>query len=287
MEKNTRIRLGALGGLILLFALATLAGQPEWNKVHNHTIQADTTGILSKHTASAQVHLVHNQFKVPSLDTSTSVWIYLPQNYSNTRNRYPVIYFLGGEHAFSDSVSPESKEWLMDEALDSLNQTKSPKAIVVAVHSFFSDTAQVDGAASFLKNTLKPYMDSVYRTQKEMAVVAGSGHTSSLALYATLRYPEVFKKAGVFSPPADIFPYLKNHNLQGKGHKGMLFFFEGKEMDDLQELTDNIGMHSSALIYSTHHQNPKRHESPMGGWFPEFYNWILGNGYNYIIRYKP
>lgn len=287
MEKNTRIRLGGLGGLILLFAVATLARQPEWGRLRFNSLLTDTTGHTVKHTVSEHVQLVNSHFPIETLDTTTSVWIYLPENYSSTRNRYPVIYILGGEHAFSDSVSPDNKEWLMDEALDSLHQTKAPKAIVVAVHGFFSDTAHVDGAASFLKNNLKPYIDSVYRTRKELAVVAGSGPTAALALYATLRYPDVFSKAGVFSPPADIFPYLKNQNLQGKGHKGMLFFYEGKEMDDLQQLTDNIGMHSSALIYSTHHQNPKRHESPMGGWFPEFYNWILGNGYNYIIRYKP
>ncbi|HRN79930.1 MAG TPA: alpha/beta hydrolase-fold protein [Ferruginibacter sp.] len=287
MEVNTRIRLGCLGGLILLFAVATLARQPEWNGVRNKINHADTIGNRIKHAVSNQVQLVHSHFPVESLDTTTSIWIYLPSNYSSTRNRYPVIYFLGGEHAFSDSLSPDNKEWLVDEALDSLNQTKAPKAIVVAVHRFFSDTVQVDSASSFLMNNLKPYIDSVYRTQKESAVVAGSGQMAAWALYTTLRYPEVFKKAGIFSPSADIFPYLKNHQLQGKGHKGMLFFYEGNEMDDLQELTDNIGMHSSALIYSTHHQNPKRHESPMGGWFPEFYNWILGNGYNYIIRYKP
>lgn len=286
MEKNTRIRLGGIWGLILFFALATLAGQPIRNFVRVQHRIADTTLHAIKHTASPQVQLVHHSFPVAHLDSNTAVWIYLPAEYANSRNRYPVVYFIGGEHAFSDSLSPENKEWLIDEALDSLQTTKSPKAIVVAVHSFFNDTSHIEAAADFLKTALKPYIDSVFRTKKEMAVIAGSGSNAALALFATLKYPEVFRKAGIFSPPADIFPYLKDRSLQGKGHKGMLFFYEGNDMEDMQQLTDNIGEQSSALIYSTHHQNPKRHETPMGGWFPEFYNWILGNGYDYIIRYN-
>lgn len=285
MEKKYGFRISAI--LIILITAITWGSSPFGKKGGGQVNKlTDTIVPNSTHTATANVQLLNNRFSVFLLDTTTQVWVQTPADYQQTTIRYPVIYYLGGEYAFSDSIAPDQKEWHVDETLDSLYQLKVSKSIVVYVNTFISDTSAVDQAASFLQSELKPFIDSTYRTSRTKTIITGSGINAALALYTTLKYPQSFNKAGIFSPPSGIYAYLKNRGLNGKGHKGMLFFYEGEDMEDLNELTDQIGMHSSALIYATHHQNPKRRITPMGGWLPEFYFWIMGNGYNYIIKYN-
>lgn len=282
MEKNARIWLSALF-VAMLFGVAVAQKPMAFLKEVSEKL-SDTSDAKINHTATTQVKLLSSSFPVASLDFATEIWVYLPEGYDESKSSYPVIYFTGGEHAFSDSLSSLNKEWLIDETLDSLQSNQSVKSIVVAVHNFISDTSQISAAAAFLTNELKPYIDSVYRTQKNVSVVAGYDLNASLALYTTLKYPLSFNRAGIFSPKHDIFPYLKKHDLTGKGYNGMIFFYEGDEIEDLYDLTDQIAVNSKALLYTTHAQNPKRFQSPMGGWFPEFYKWIFSNGYNYMIR---
>lgn len=280
MEKNSRIWLSALF-VAVLFGVAVAQKPMAFLKEGSKAI-SDTSDARINHNVSARVNHISSSFPVNALNTSTEIWIYLPEGYDNNKLRYPVIYFTGGEHAFSDSLSSENKEWMIDETLDSL-QIKASKSIVVAVHNFISDTSQIADAARFLTTELKPYIDSLYRTN-HVSVIAGYDLNASLALYTTLKFPTAFNSAGIFSPRPDIFPYLKNHSLTGQGYKGKIFFYEGDVIEDLYELTDQIALNSKALLYSTHAQNPKRFHSPMGGWFPEFYSWIFSNGFNHIIR---
>lgn len=285
MEKNVRIWLSAMF-IALLFGVAIAQEPIRVLKEASFVNSNDTTRFRGFHSATNQVHLMHASFPISTLNTTAEIWIYLPEGYAESNNRFPVIYFTGGDHMFSDSLSFSDQEWFVDETLDSLQSGKSTKSILVAIHNFIGDTSQIAGAADFMHGTLKPYIDSVYRTQKNVAVIAGHDLNAALALYTTLKYPKDFNRAGIFSPRSDIYPYLKTQNLTGKGHSGMLFFYEGKEVSDLYDLTDQIAVNSKALLYTTHEQNPKRFESPMGGWFPEFYKWIFSNGYNHIIRYK-
>jgi metallo-beta-lactamase class B len=49
---------------------------------------------------------------------------------------------------------------------------------------------------------LKPYIDAHYRTlpDKSNTAIAGSSMGGLISLYAVLKYPDVFSRAGVFSP---------------------------------------------------------------------------------------
>jgi len=54
----------------------------------------------------------------------------------------------------------------------------------------------------FLVETLKPYIDNNFRTlpQPENTAIIGSSMGGLISMYAAIEYPEVFGKAGVFSP---------------------------------------------------------------------------------------
>jgi predicted alpha/beta superfamily hydrolase len=54
----------------------------------------------------------------------------------------------------------------------------------------------------FIVKTLKPYIDTHYRTKTKAknTTIMGSSLGGLVSYYAILKYPEVFGKAGVFSP---------------------------------------------------------------------------------------
>jgi metallo-beta-lactamase class B len=166
---------------------------------------------------------------MPELGRTRRVWIYLPPGYSAGTSRYPVLYMQDGQFLFHDSTS-FLKEWRVDESLDSLAALGDPGVIVVAVdHGGLLRTSEYspwrhplygggEGAkyADFLVNTLKPCIDSAYRTlpDRENTGIAGSSLGGLISLYAAVRYPDVFGKAGIFSPALwfspEVFAFVRS-----------------------------------------------------------------------------
>ena len=267
---------------IAIFSFATSSCK---NKAVRQNVDGrnnDSLKVIRTH--SPNVFLISNSYEVPQLDTITEIWIYLPDGYKNSKKNYPVLYVPGGDHFFTeDSIS---SDWKVDETMDSIISSGKPPAIIVAVKDFKKDSIQEIPTINFFKETLKPYIDSAFRTERNETIIAGAGDYAGVALYATLKYPETFKRAGVFSPRKRIFDVLKRNGLTGKGYNGMIFFYGGKNDKTMISLADKLGANSTSYIYLIDKQNPKRHESPLGGWFPEFYYWVLSNGHNYIIKPK-
>jgi metallo-beta-lactamase class B len=103
------------------------------------------------------------------------------------------------------------------ESLDSLHALGDRGAIVVAVDNGGTHRldeydpwrnpdptlggGEGDAYVEFLARTLKPYVDTHYRTLRDAAHtgVLGSSAGGLISLYAALKYPTVFGRAGVFS----------------------------------------------------------------------------------------
>ena len=172
-----------------------------------------------KHTASPQVHVLSESFAMPQLSRSRRVLLYLPAEYTQkTTRRYPVLYLHDGQNVFDEATS-FSGEVGVDETLDRLRAAgQDPgSCIVVAVDNdpqHRADeyipwrNAEIKGGGQggayvdFLAQTLKPYVDSHYRTLPEAAHtgIAGSSLGGLISVYAALKYPRVFGRIGVFSP---------------------------------------------------------------------------------------
>jgi metallo-beta-lactamase class B len=169
----------------------------------------------ARSTASASVRVLSDSFAMPQLGgRRRRVWLYLPPGYATSGRRYPVLYLHDGQNVFDASTS-FAGEWGVDETLDSLAARGDRGAIVVAVdnggprrideyhpwrhpkHGGGEGDAYVD----FLARTLKPYVDRHYRTLPDArhTAVAGSSMGGLISLYAALRRPDVFGRAGVFS----------------------------------------------------------------------------------------
>lgn len=254
------------------------------------------------HTASPQVHVLDTVFFIPELNRVARVWIYLPKAYSGAKNkkRYPVLYMNDGQNVFDEHLSGYG-EWGIDECLDSLVENGKPPCIVVAVEAGAKrineynpyntekyGIGEGDKYVDFLVKTLKPFIDKHYRTLKsaDNTLIAGSSLGGLISYYALLAHPEIFGKAGVFSPSFWIAPQINTlTDSVGKDIRGKIFFYMGQAegnsyVKDMKEIADNIGKRSDAIIYTVIDPDGRHNEQAWRKWFAEFYCWMMGDGFN-------
>lgn len=160
-------------------------------------------------------------FKSDQLDREMDILVYLPNSYQSNKDKtYPVLYMLDGQNVF-DSASAYSDEWQVDEIMSQLEQQGKVEAIVVAVPNSADrwqeynpwDFVNWSGEAKtgkgqltidFIKNSLKPYLDNKYRTNKQNTGLAGSSLGGLMALYAAMEHSDTFNFVAAFSPSLSI-----------------------------------------------------------------------------------
>ena len=285
------------------------------NVVVQYTVDgwADDFSIPKKNTVSKNVKLIDTAFFMPQLNTSRRIWIYLPPGYKDSKKHYPVMYLQDGQNLFDEMTSAFGQEWGVDECLDSLIAKGKPACIVVGIDNgqatrmseynpyefTWKDSTQSqiilpkgDAYLRFLISTLKPFIDKKYRTlsSKENTVIAGSSMGGLISYYAALKYPEVFGKAGVFSPAFWTAPSIKMlTDSVSKKINGKFFFYMGglegsRYIMDMNEVAEKLGIHSNAMIYLVTDAEGSHNEKAWRKWFAEFYKWIMADGYNSVIK---
>lgn len=194
---------------------------------------------------SPHVHIIDSRYLIPQLGRTRRVWVYLPPDYHSASVRYPVLYMQDGQNLF-DTDTAAYGEWGVDEELDHLIAAGNPAIIVVGIdhgesrrineynptdsHTYGKGEGKL--YAAFLTETLKPFIDDQFRTisTPENTGVAGSSMGGLISFYSWLTYPEVFGKAGVFSPSFWISPQLKKDiHLDGRQRKSKLYLVAGDE----------------------------------------------------------
>ncbi len=266
----------------------------------------DFAEIQKQHTASKQVNIIDTAFFIPQLNRTRRIWIYLPEGYSKTKRHYPVMYMHDGQNIF-DAYTSGFGEWGVDECLDSLIRKGKPACIVVGIDNGpkrFNEynpyefrqygKGEGDQYLEFLVQTLKPFIDKQYRTlsSKENTIIAGSSMGGLISYYAMLQYPGVFGKAGIFSPAFWTAPIIKTvtNTLAGKMDGKFFFYMGGLEgstyVTDMEEVQEILGGNSRAMIYSVIDPESSHNEQAWQKWFAEFYNWIMADGYNTVIKIK-
>lgn len=166
-------------------------------------------------TAAWNVAVLSDSFYMPQLNRYRRIWIYLPPDYDSSRHAYPVLYMHDGQNLF-DRKSSFLEEWKVDERLNALFAKGDSGIIVVGIdnggirrideYSPWQNPQYGGGEGEeyvqFIANTLKPHIDSLYRTRKgpRHTGIMGSSMGGLISLYGGLRNPEVFGKIGVFSP---------------------------------------------------------------------------------------
>ena len=178
---------------------------------------------MAQSTASKNISTFSIQAK--QLDTIKKIWVYLPESYSSNNKNFPVLYLQDAQNLFDKSTSFVG-EWRVDESLDSLNldlivigiehgNAKRIDELTPYPHPEYKG-GKADSYLDFIMNTLKPHVDSLYHTSSsaENTFIGGSSLGGLFSYYATLKHPDVFGKAIVFSPSfwysQDIFDLTTN-----------------------------------------------------------------------------
>jgi len=132
-------------------------------------------------------------------DTFGSYMIYLPKEYNNSSNKYPVIYYLHGGNG-----NQREGKWLMNEMDKAISVKKMPPVIIVSVQAlpigwYCNANVGAKGVISgpvedVLIKDLVPYIDANYRT---IANSSGRGLEGwSMGGFGAIRlafkYPELF-----------------------------------------------------------------------------------------------
>lgn len=180
--------------------------------------------ISAQSTASKQI--IKLSIEAPQLNSSRTIWVYLPEDYHKSKKRYPVVYMHDAQNLF-DAKTSYAGEWEIDEYLDSLTDNES---IIIGIEH--GNEKRIDeltpykhekhgggnGEAylAFITETLKPFVDSWYKTKPnaEHTTLFGSSLGGLISFYGVIKYPETFGKAGVFSPSfwinPEIFDFVKS-----------------------------------------------------------------------------
>ena len=201
-------------------------------------------------TAAVEVTVLKEAFVMPGLNRSRQVRLYLPPGYGTSDKSYPVLYMHDGQNVF-DNATAYAGEWGVDETLNDLAASGQLELIVVAIDNGaekrmtelnpadHAEFGKAEGKAyvEFIANTVKPYIDQHYRTlaDAEHTGIMGSSMGGLISHYAILQFPQVFGKAGIFSPSywaaGQQVSWFEN---QPAAKEALLYFYMGgKEGDSM------------------------------------------------------
>jgi predicted alpha/beta superfamily hydrolase len=250
------------------------------------------------HTATANVQVLDQDFYMPQLDRNRRIWLYLPPDYATSIKNYPVIYMHDGQNLF-DAFYSFAGEWKIDESMDDLFIHGDFGAIIVGIDNGGGERSNEyspwvslgfgggDGEAyaSFLVNTLKPYIDSTYRTLpgRDYTAIAGSSLGANISMYTAIEYQDVFSKVGIFSP-AFWFSDSCYVHLHEKGiTQELRIYFVAGQNESSTNIADMTAMYN-ALVQEGQDENEMFFLSEPDGahseWFwareyPDVYEWLF------------
>lgn len=218
--------------------------------------------IPKHHTMSPNVTIIDTDFVIPQLHRTRRIWAYLPPDYKTSGKRYPVLYMQDGQNLF-DAATAAYGEWGVDEILDSLAKKGYPDIIVIGIDNGGDKRmneynpydnqkyGKGDGKkyADFLAKTLKPFIDKHFRTLSgpENTGIAGSSMGGLISFYTWLKYPNVFGKAGIFSPSFWIAPKIKDDIHLNKTQKADKLFFIAGDAESQTMVSDMTDIYDDLL----------------------------------------
>lgn len=253
------------------------------------------------YTASPQVSIIDTAFFMPQLNTKRRVWLYLPKNYYQSTQTYPVLYMQDGQNLFNEQTA-FAGEWGIDECLDTLAQQLNKYCIVVGIDNggdkrlneyspytiaagkVGKDSVKAAGVAyvDFIVHTLKPYIDNHYRTKKgpHYTYIAGSSMGAIISYFAAWQHPDVFGAAGIFSPSFWLYSPEQLQPKVSANFKPVYYFYAGgKEstnmLNDMDTVINYLNVYPSHTIRRSVYPPGMHQEKYWRNEFPIFYKWLM------------
>lgn len=252
--------------------------------------------IAGNHSVSENVRILDGDFAMPELNRSRRIWILFPENYNETTDDYPVFYMHDGQNLF-DGATSFSGEWSVDENVLAAAVQGCTETIVVGIdnggehrideYSPWINTEYNEGGegiayANFIVQTLKPFIDSNFRTLSDRSntSVGGSSLGALISMYMLEAHSEIFSKAAILSPAfwfnSEIYSYVENNTLPSDSH---IYFVCGDNestgmVPDMQQMYNTVlneGISSDNLDFVVQ-PNGTHNEYWWSQYFPAMYS---------------
>jgi len=202
---------------------------------------------------------VKRQVRSPQLRNRRDILIGLPPGWSESGERYPVVYMHDGQNLFDRSTSANG-DWGLVASLAAEARAGRP-VIVVGVpnigrrrrheYSPFRDATHGGGGGDryleFVAATVKPLIDATFPTRPDRThtAIAGGSLAGLISLYALYRLPDVFGAAAALSPSLWFADRRILTFVPTQGQTGRLYMDagtgEGDEVvADVEELRDRL-----------------------------------------------
>lgn len=158
--------------------------------------------------------------------------IYIPDNYYETNERYPVMYMFDGHNLFYDEDATYGKSWGLKDFLDNYgkpfivvgiecNHEGNSRIIEFSPYTYSNPyMGMIQGKGNILMDwivhKLKPMIDTRYRTIpfRECTGIGGSSMGGLMALYGVIKYNRIFSKAACLSSAIFAGKDLLMHDLR-------------------------------------------------------------------------
>ncbi len=248
------------------------------------------------------IQIVSKRFNLPQLRRRRRISVLLPWDYAGSNKRYPVLYLQDGQNLFEDTAPFGT--WAVDRQLAALSQHGAGGFIVVAidhggrdrVREFSPYDSQRWGEglgqeyATFLAETLKPHIDTNFRTLPDRAHtgIGGSSMGGLISIYAGIAYPQVFSKFMIFSPSLWAAPkvYFEPVRFSPYSNTKIYLYAGGKEgagvitnVRRFKESMETRGYDPAQLQIRIETDPQGRHtEDRWGKEFPKAVVWLYGEG---------
>lgn len=172
-----------------------------------------------------KVQLISDEFEIPQLNKKRKIWALLPHDYDLSSEDYPVLYLQDAQNLFNEKA--EFGNWEIDKKLAVMAEYKIGKIIIIAIEHAEKDRiieynvgqtilgkGQGKQYIRFVTDTLKPFIDSNFRTkpEREFTGIGGSSMGGLVSIFSGLMYPEVYGKLMIFSPSLWVVPKMKIKN---------------------------------------------------------------------------
>lgn len=245
-----------------------------------------------------QIQLISDEFEIPQLQTTRKIWALLPHDYDFSTESYPVMYLQDAQNLFNENA--EYGNWEIDKKLAVMSEYQVGKIIVIAVEHAEEDRVKEYNVGKtvlgkgkgkkyidFLVETLKPYVDSNYRTKPERkhTGIGGSSMGALVSIFSGLRYPEVFSKLMIFSPSLWVDPKMKIKNHEDSEDTKIYLYAGGDESETMIEhvqafkkkIIKNEFVDDKMKINLSINKLGKHNETYWSDEFPKAIEWLFFN----------
>jgi predicted alpha/beta superfamily hydrolase len=205
-----------------------------------------------------KIVLISDDFEIPQLNKTRKIWALLPHDYDTSSESYPVMYLQDAQNLFNEEA--EYGNWEIDKKMAVMSEYKIGKIIIVAIEHAKEDRIKEYNVGTtllgkgqgkkyikFLTETLKPFVDSNFRTKKEREFtgIGGSSMGALVSIFSGIRYPEIFGRLMIFSPSLWVGPKLKIKS-QEETQDTKIYLYAGG--DESETMIDQVQKFKNQMI---------------------------------------